>query len=448
VPALRAAEHAVAAAEAADRFGARREASRLWGAAVELAVSAGAAVEREVELRCAHVSALANAGESIAAVRARRVAVDRARGRPVLLTRALTSYDAPVSWTIRPDMGVDHDLVAQLESTLAATGDGATRCRLLAALVFELESFDDERVRSASAEAMALSAGLGDPFLRCTALNARFFAALGPDLWHEMEPVGTELVTTARAAGLAGYESQGHHVLFMVSTSRHDLAGAQRHADAAIASATGGQLGLTLGWAAIFQALQSLVRGDLDRAEVMYAALSERLVAAGAVNGDLIGVAGRFAVRYAQGRTAELAPELLELMPRLPATMADYVVVALIAAGRLDEARATWRPDVALPRNYYWLLWTTLRAEIAVALGDRAEAARLHADLLPWAGSFAGLSSGSITIGPVDLALADLVPLLDRPAAEREAHLHAAARLAREVGATHWERRALDALRS
>ncbi|MCW0213491.1 MAG: AAA family ATPase [Pseudonocardia sp.] len=448
VPAERAAEHAAAAAGAADRFGARREAARLWGAAVELAAAAGMDVQREMALRCAHVSALANAGESIAAVRARRAAVDRAREWPQLLVSALTSYDAPVSWTIRPDMGVDHDLVELMETALAATRDAATRCRLLAALVFELESHDDERVRSASAEAMTLSAGLDDPHLRCTALNARFFAALGPDLWQEMEPVGSELVTTARAAGLAGYESQGHHVLFMVSTSRHDLAAAQRHADAAIASATGGQLGLTLGWAAIFQALQSLVHGDLDRAEAMYAALSEQLVAAGAVNGDLIGVAGRFAVRHAQGRTAELAPELLELMPRLPLTMVDYVVVALIAAGWIDEARAMWRPDVMLPRNYYWLLWTVLRAEIAVALADRVEGTRLHAELLPWAGSFAGLSSGSITLGPVDLALADLVLLLGRPAQQREAHLHAAARLAREVGAPHWERQALDALRS
>lgn len=448
VPAGRAAEYAVAAAEAADRFGARREAARLWGAAVELAVGAGVGVEREVALRCSHVSALANAGESIAAVRARRVAVDRARDRPSLLVRALTSYDAPVSWTIRPDMGVDDELVALMETALVATRDPATRCRLLAAMVFELESHDDERVRTASAEAMELSAGLDDPFLRCTALNARFFAALSPDLWHEMEPVGTELVTTARTAGLAGYGSQGHHLLFMASISRHDLAGAQRHADAAIASATGGQLGLTLGWAAIFTALQALVRGDLDRAEAMYAALSARLVAAGAVNGDLMGVAGRFAVRYAQGRTAELAPELLELMPRLPVTMVDYVVVALIAAGRTDEARALWRPDVPLPRNYYWLLWTVLRAEIAVAFADRVQGARLHADLLPWAGSFAGLSSGSITLGPVDLALADLATLLGRPAAEREAHLHTAARIAREIGAIHWERRALDALRT
>ena len=95
-----------------------------------------------------------------------------------------------------------------------------------------------------------------------------------------------------------------------------------------------------------------------------------------------------------------------------------------------------------------WLLWTVLRAEIAVAFADRVQGARLHADLLPWAGSFAGLSSGSITLGPVDLALADLATLLGRPAAEREAHLHTAARIAREIGAIHWERRALDALRT
>ncbi|MFC4942246.1 BTAD domain-containing putative transcriptional regulator [Pseudonocardia sp. GCM10023141] len=432
----RALEHAAAAAAAADRFGARREAARLWGAAVGLAGSAQVDTEREIALRCAHVSALAHAGDGVAAVTARAAAVALARGTD-LLNDALTSYDAPVSWTIRPDSRVDTALVGLIETALAATPPPAVelRCRLLVALVFELESHDDERVRSASAEAMALSAGHGDPLLRCAALNARFFAALSPDLWPELEGVGTELVTIAEASGLAGYRSQGHHLLFMVSAARHDLDGAQHHVDAAVAAATGGQLGMTLGWATIFAALRALVRGDLDAAEARYTEVARRLAAAGVVNAELIGFVGRFAVRHARGRHGELVDEMAALRPHMPPTFSDFLASGLLAAGRPDDARAGWRPDVVLPRNYYWQLWTVLRAEVAVGLGDREVAARCYDELLPWAGTFAGLSSGTVTLGPVDRVLADLAALLGHPPEQQAAHRRAAAALAASMGA-------------
>jgi hypothetical protein len=99
------------------------------------------------------------------------------------------------------------------------------------------------------------------------------------------------------------------------------------------------------------------------------------------------------------------------------------------------------------PRHYYWLLWTVLRAEVAVALDDREVAARCYADLAPWAGTLAGVASGSVTLGPVAMVLADLAAALGRPAAERTGHLRRAVEVARELGSPHWEaaaRRALD----
>jgi DNA-binding SARP family transcriptional activator len=446
VPPPTALRHVAAAAREAAGFGAHREAARLWAAAVELAGPAGADVEHEIALRCGHVSALAHAGQIAAAVRARRAAVDRARGTGSLVA-ALTSYDAPVSWTIRQDVAVDADLVGLLDEALGDPGlDSATRCRLLVALAFELETYDDVRVQRLTAEAMELSAGLGDPLLRCVVLNARSFAALGPDLRHTLEGLGRELLETAERAGLAGYRSEGHHLLFMLACERFDLDAAQRHADAAIAAASGGQLGVTLAWAAIFAALRAVVAGDFARAEQGYAAVQAAMEAVGAINADTLGLFGLFAVRHAQGRLDELAPAFAALQDRIPEAVTDPTARALVAAGRVDEARALWRPDLHPPRTYYWLLFMGLRAEVAVALADRSVAAACLAELEPWADQLAGLGSGTVTLGPVAQLLGELGGVLGRTAEERRAHFARARAVARRLGSPHWEQRAVAAL--
>ncbi|GAA2890035.1 hypothetical protein GCM10010472_55660 [Pseudonocardia halophobica] len=446
VPAAVAVRHVEAAAHEAAGFGAHRDAARLWAAAIDLAGPAGVGVDHEVALRCGHVSALAHAGQVAAAVGARRAAVDRARGTASLVA-ALTSYDAPVSWTIRQDVAVDAELVGLLDGALAEPGlDPATRCRLLVALTFELESHDDVRVRRLTAEAMDLSTGLGDPLLRCRVLNARSFAALGPDLRHELEGVGRELLGTAERAGLAGYRSEGHHLLFMIACERFDLDGAQRHADAAIAAASGGQLGVTLAWAAIFAALRAVVAGDFARAEQGYATVQAAMESVGAINADTLGLFGLFGVRHAQGRLAELAPAFAALQARIPIAITDPTARALVAAGRVDEARALWRPDLHPPRTYYWLLFMGLRAEVAVALGDREAAAACLAELGPWADQLAGLGSGTVTLGPVAQHLGELGGVLGRPVDERRAHFERAGAIARRLGSPHWEARAAASL--
>lgn len=441
----RALDRVEAAARSAAGFGAHREAVRFSDAAVDLAGPAGASRDREITLRCLRVTALAHTGDGVAAIAARREALARAHGTD-RVADVLVSYDAPVSWTIRPDQRVDRELVGLLESELDRTADVERRTRLLSALVFELEGDDDARVRSASAEAVALTEGHDDPVLRCVALNGRFFAALGPDLWHEMEAVGTELLDRAAEAGHAGYTTQGHHVLCMVAAARHDLDGAQRHVDAAIAAAPAGQLGMTLGWAEVYSAMRALIAGDLDRAEAIYDAVTERLVATGSVNGYAMGVVGRFVVRHAQGRLGEVADALDSLADRLPPTIGDFRAGAHLAAGRPDRAREVWRPDAYLSRSYYWLLWTSVRAEVAVGLGDVEVGRRCYDELLPWAGTLAGVSSGTVTLGPVDLVLADLATLLGRPDTERRTHLRNAAAAAERAGAPIWRARAEQAL--
>ncbi|MET7403802.1 hypothetical protein ABZS66_61065, partial [Dactylosporangium sp. NPDC005572] len=364
------------------------------------------------------------------------VAAAQALGDPAALHRALTAFDAPVAWSIRPARVVDAPLVTLLEATLAADPPPSVRCRLLVALVYELEGDDTTRCADASAEALTLAGD--DPVLRCQALNARYFAVLNPQRRHELPSVGAELLAAAGRAGRPGFAAQAHHVLFQAALERNDFAAAQSHIDEALHRSTAGQLGITLSVLSILDAIRALFAGDFATAERLYLQLVGPIERAGQPNAAEVGLLGVFFVRLAQHRADTLLPQLEPIAAIAPGEANDMITRALVDGGRLDEARAVWNP-AAMPvrADYYWLTWMGLRAENAAALGDRAWSARCYEALLPWAGQFVGLASGTIGGPPVDLVLGRLALVLDDPAAATR-HFAAARALAATVGAAHW----------
>ncbi|WP_329426383.1 AAA family ATPase [Streptosporangium sp. NBC_01495] len=432
----RAVPYARAAAEQARGMHSYREAGTFYRGALDHADDDAL----RLDLLCSLVAVQAHEGDVLAARENRERAVAVARRLGGGLNRALTAYDAPVTWSIQPSRHVDQPLVDALVEALDGADD-ETRCRLLATLVFELEGHDDERCRAYSAEAVEIARRLGRTDLVCLALNARYFVLLTPDRRDELEVVARELVELGDGAGLPGYAMQGHHALFMVSLGRCDLAAARRHADRALEHSTTGQLGLALGVLSMLDTLILLIEGDFEGAERSYLAIAERMVAAGGANAHAIGPISRFATRLAGGLPQDI-PELLALYGLAPEGMGDIVVRALIAEGRVDEARAYWRPDQEPHLDYYWLLWQGLRGENAIALGDRRVAERCYRALLPWDGELAGMHSGSVTLGPVALILGDLAAFLGRDAT---AHYERAVRVAERIGSPHWARRAASA---
>ncbi|MEV5740263.1 BTAD domain-containing putative transcriptional regulator [Microbispora rosea] len=442
--ALTAAEYAARAAGQATALYAHREAAALLeGAlgALDLVGEGAGDAPRDVRLGllCRLVSAQSHAGDVITAVRNRTkaLAVARQTGDRGAVARAVSSLDAPVIWTIQPDRAFDADLVGAIEEALPAEA-GELRCRMLVALCHALEGHDAERIEAASAEALAIADALGDPRLRCMALNGRYWVCLTPERRDDLEELGRDLLAASAAAGLLGYQTLGHFALLMVALGRNDWTTARRHADKAMELSTSGQLGLALGILAFLDAVHLLVRGEFERAESVYTQLGERLAGTGDANGAMVGTVGRFVVKLAAGRVHESVEELAALWERLPQDVGELYARALAGAGRLEEARVVWASARVPRRDYYWLVFMSLRADNAIALGHRAAAEECYRLLLPSDGELAGLHSGSVTLGPVAHTLGDLAAFLGR-SGDAEAHYLRAAEVARQVGSPHWE---------
>jgi DNA-binding CsgD family transcriptional regulator len=117
------------------------------------------------------------------------------------------------------------------------------------------------------------------------------------------------------------------------------------------------------------------------------------------------------------------------------------LLALLVDAGRLDEAMVLFDQLAAddfgaFPKDNEWLFAISLLSETAVVLDDRASAARLYAQLSPYAGLVA-LAASEVTIGPVDRPLGMLAAAVGR-VDDAVRHFEAAIAACRRTGARPW----------
>ncbi|WP_264077702.1 BTAD domain-containing putative transcriptional regulator [Mycolicibacterium houstonense] len=461
--ALAAAAFAAAAAREADSVGAHAEAARQWRSAVqmlELAASRrlrpGAdCLEEEIGARCGLIAALAQSGDAIAARTELKKALQLLSGtdRDDLRVRVCTAWDTPLVWRDREYDESDAHLVEQLRTLLDdGKGNGhkvipADRIRLLKALYVELEGADPDGALAVSTELLALARRVyaedpaGSGRLLCTALNVRAYCSLGPDLDAERDAIAAELLRTAEATEQADYQAVGHWLLSLAAGNRSDLVSAKRHVDLAVARAGTGQLLHLLGVLGLFRARMHLLAGRLDEAVSSYTDLAERMVENGAANGAKLAMVGRVTGEFCLGDLGLLADELLFFYREVSVAALDAAVLALIARGREEEARRLWQERQPIERAYFWLPFTVLRVNAAVALGDLEEVRARSAELVPYSGRIAGLGVDGLMVGPVDDALAAAADALGLPQ-EAQGHRKAAATLRDELA--HVARRLID----
>ncbi|MFD4431719.1 BTAD domain-containing putative transcriptional regulator [Nocardia sp. NPDC058497] len=431
----RALRYVLAAARRRTARRAHQDAEPLWRSALELHTRAGhdsAEATRDDRLavlstRCALINALAYGGNDEQARILRVDALETARtSMPAADTQiittdpivaVLTCWRAPTIWTSRerglPDRGMWADLAAALTRTTAPD----LRIRLLVATAFEVVGFDNPHAFACSAEALRAARELGDPELLCAALNARAFVALGPDLWPERGDLADELLRVSTEAGLPEYQAVAHFLRFLVASGAGRLVAARAEIAMALDCAEGGQLGPLLVVSTAHLAVLAALRGDFATAKAIDADLSAKMIAAGHANGAELILLAEMMTGWALG---DLAPGLdgyAELNAAAPHALRSVYVLALLDAGDTEQAAAALGAGPPVLRDYYWCAMSVFEARVVARIGTVEAARRLYQDLLPRAGTIAGMDSGSVAFGPVDTVLAELADRLGDHAA-------------------------------
>lgn len=403
------------------------------------------AVAGILESMCALVNALAYRGDDSAArglrEQALAVAERLAAARPGVgdpMAAALGSWRSPLIWGTRDKRLPDERMIRALAAALDRPLPPATRVRLLITTVFEVEGDDDPLAFAASAEALATARALGDAELLCAALNARAFLALGPDLWDEREALTTELRSLAGTAGLVEFQAVAHFLGCLLACGANDLARARDEAERGLECATGGQLRQLLTVLSTFSAVLAILRGDLAAAERIYAECSADMVASGTANGAELMIAAAMVLGWARGDLSELVEPMGRFHAAAPGVLVHPYVVALLDAGENDRARAVFEQAGPIKRDHYWSVMVVFRARAALRLNDLDGMRDCYRDMLPRAGTMAGLDTGSVVYGPMDTVLAELADALGDPVAAAAHRLHAAqltARIADQLAA-------------
>lgn len=438
----RARAHAVRAAEQAESRSAFAEAAALW----RQAVAATTDPAGQLPLLVALCRAEGVRGNAQGAMQARDRALELARplGDRDLLTRAVTAWSVPTPWMHRRYMDHDPVLIAEIRGLLADVRDSSDRCRLLCALVDELEPAGDPAVSEAASAAEALAAASGDPDLIGLAGAARLRVTYSEPV-AERRAVAERLLEAGRRHGRPQMFVLGHYSAYQAAAARGRIDEFDRHLGQVEATARTYRLGSAAQPLQAARALRCSLTGRAADAEHEYDELARLMDAQGGHGGFGLAIIGRLAIRETAGGVAELLPPLRAMHAQAPLTQREPLAMALVAAGDLTEARRFWLPDAPVPRDFFAHMCHALRTRIAIAL-DLPEAAKAaYAALEPHRADLAGAVSGSITLAPVAQYLGDVAAYLGDPGTAA-AHYAEALTLARTARAPHFESRAAAAL--
>lgn len=441
-------DYAVRAAALAGRRYAHDTAAELLAQAVACverhpAAFAGEdAPARVVGLLGLQLQARARGGAVVEAqgIRARAMDVAERHGRDDLLVEALTAWTEPTAWERRTYAHEDTRAAAALRRLLAdGPRDDATRCRLLEALASALDSAAGpaHAARAAAAEAVDLARRLDDP-----ALLAQVLTTQSRVMDWEFDPAPrekavAELAQLAADHDLPAYAWFAEYLAAGTAAVRGDIAAIRRHVAGGLEIAEAHRLSEPAAVGHVQLAALRMAEGDYAAAGRGYAEAAARLRANGSPHAEAIRTVSHFALSWLKGRPADALPELQAAAEVYGSLAGDSLALALIGAGRPDEARTVRAERPPIRQDFFYSLFLSARGLAVVALREREEAAGVLAELLPLRDVVAGAASMCLAMRPVAQTLGDLALLLDRTD-EAAAHYTHAAAVARRWQAPHW----------
>lgn len=419
--------------DAADRFARALDALELAGA-----------TDDSGPVLLARGDALTRAGEPDAArasfTAARTLALRRSD--PELLANAALGF-AGLGIAI---VGLDTQVIAQLEEALDRVADTALRSRLQARLAVELY-YAPERARSEalSAEAVATAEKSGDAVALAAALGARHVALWRPDRVEERLAVADEMTAAARAAGDRHAQLQAHNWRVCDLFELGDMTAWREEVIRHTRLAEELRLRAFQWYTPLWAAVDAVMAGRYDEAECLAAEAEDAGGRAGDRNAGLFATLVRFGVQIQREAFDEADVEFVQdKISNSPAGIAYRGGYSWILAGRgeLERARSELDAVMALPHAFdtNWLSLQAECAETTVLLGDPSHAATLYERLVPYAGRPATAGRAVTNYGAIDRHLGVLAAVLGRKQ-DAIRHLKNAIRVNDALGCTVWRQR-------
>lgn len=358
-------------------------------------------------------------------------AIARVLRAPEMLARAAVGYARGLGGFLHL-VRAENTIISLLEEGLRELDerDGALRARLLARLAVELYYTDQIDRRSAlSREAIAMARRLGDPGSLLVALYSRHWAACGPDTLDERLANATEMVRLAGEVGDREMAFLGHHVRLSCRLERCDIGSVDRELEemAAVADALGQPFYL---WrTTCLRAMRAILEARFDEAERLAA---EAFEIGGGSDHEIVTLvhdgAQMFALRFGQGRLAELEDEVLQLTRRYPWIQPWRLPLLYSELGRESEAgdeleRQAVHDFTDFPMDALWITRVASLAHACALVRDVKRAGQLYTLLAPY-GDRNVSTIADQSYGPVATRLGMLAAVMDRWD-EAEAHFAA-----------------------
>ena len=320
-------------------------------------------------------------------------------------------------------------------------GDSVLRVRLLGRLAVELYYSDElDRRIALSRDAVEMARRLGDRGALLVALYSRHWAAYGPDSLDERLLNATEMVKVASEAGDREMRFHGHHVRLSCLLERCDVELVDRELEAMIALAGALHQPVYRWRTTCLRAMRAILDARFEEAE----RLAEEALAIGrAASGQEIATvvyeaAQIFAMRFGQGRLAEIEQAALDFTRRYPWIQPWRLPLLYSELGREEEARAELERQTSgdradFPRDGLWITRIAALAHACALAGDAVRARRLYDLLAPFADRNVSTIADQ-SCGPVAIRLGMLAATMSRWE-EAERHFEAGLALCRSMRA-------------
>lgn len=345
---------------------------------------------------------------------ARGAALARAASDEVLLAEAAAMATWPGAFFFIAE-NPHHEMIDVCEAALTVLRpDDPMRIRVLATLASNLTfATGPARRMDLIREAHDLAIAHGDPALTGAVLNAEFICMWEPGTLERREEIGALLTDIATRVGDPELGYIGGFFEAYCAAERGQLGQARERLVALreLLPATNNQYFEFLGERLILSI--DIARGESGTQDRIDALAARHATTHADTDGTWALQVGGLA--YQAGTLGSMVPVISSMLDGpLARTWRAALALAHLMAGDAATAAATLDEQGDVPRSYFWLTVTQVRAEVAAHLGQTDRCAELFDQLHPFRGRVGITASGSLCFGLVSRTLGELALALGR----------------------------------